>query len=88
MAFLFEKITIKDYLQNNDIYAKSTESSENLYEEPQEMKMQEGQGPKEKNMQIFYKLNVKENGDFTSTPHKEEFDEWNYESVEEQETAL
>ena len=39
-------------------------------------------------MRVFYKLNVKENGDVTSTPHEEEFDEWNYESVEEQETTL
>ena len=58
----------------NDIYAKTTGCSENLYEEPQEMKAQEEQGPKEKNMCIFYKLNVNENGDVTSTPHKEEFD--------------
>ena len=43
----------------NDIYAKSTESNENLYEEPQEI-LQEKQGTKEKNMQVFYKLNVKE----------------------------
>ena len=36
----------------------------------------------------FYKLNVIEKGDVTSTPYEEEFHEWNYESVEEQETAL
>ena len=30
---------------------------------------------------------IKENGDVTSTPHEEEFDECNYESVEEQETT-
>ena len=52
------------------------------------MKIQEEQGPKEKNMHVFYKLNVNENGDVTSTPHEEEFDERNYESVEEWETAL
>ena len=40
----------KATFHNNDIYAKSTESSENLYEELQEKKMQEEQGPKEKNM--------------------------------------
>ena len=78
----------KATFHNNDIYAKCTGSSENLYEEHQEMKVQEEQGPKEKNMHIFYKLNVNKNGDVTSTPHEEEFDEQNYESVEEQETAL
>ena len=39
-------------------------------------------------MHVFYKLNVNENGDVMSTPHEEEFDKRNYESVEEQETTL
>ena len=78
----------KATFQNNNIYARSTKSSKNLYEEPQEMKVQEEQGPKEKNIHAFYKFNVNENGDVTSTPHKEEFDERNYESVEEWETTL
>ena len=43
----------KATFQNNNIYARSTESSENLYEEPQEMKIQEEQGPKEKNVCVF-----------------------------------
>ena len=64
----------KATFHNNDIYAKSTESSKNLYEETQEKKMQEEQGPKEKNIRVFYKLNVKENDDVTSSPCKEEFD--------------
>ena len=55
----------KETFHNNDIYAKSTESNENLYAEPQE-KTQEEQGPKEKNMHIFYKLNVRENGEITT----------------------
>ena len=38
----------KATFNNNDIYAKSTESSENLYEEPQERKAEEDQGPREK----------------------------------------
>ena len=38
---------------NNDIYAKSAESSKNLYEEPQETKTQKEQGPKEKNMHFL-----------------------------------
>ena len=44
--------------------------------------------PQRRKTCIFYKLNVKENGDVTSTPHKEEFDKQNYESVEEWETTL
>ena len=39
---------------------------------------------REKNMRAFYKLNINENTDITSTPHKEEYDEQDYESVEEQ----
>ena len=78
----------KATFQNNDIYARSTKSSKNLYEEPQEIKIQEEQGHKEKNMHVFYKLNVNENGDVMSTPHKEEFDERNYEFVEEWKTTL
>ena len=78
----------KATFHTNDIYSKSTESCENLYEEPREKQNQEEHGPKEKNMRVFYKLNVKENVDITSTPHKEEYDEQNYESAEEWETAL
>ena len=61
---------------------KSTESSKNHYEEPKEKEAQEEHGPKDKNMRVFYKLNVKENVDITSTPCEEEYDEQNYESVE------
>ena len=50
----------KATFHNNDIFAKSTENSENLYEEPQEKKMQKEQGPKKKNMWVFYKLNVQQ----------------------------
>ena len=71
----------KATFQNNDIYARGTKSSENLHEEPQEMKIQEEQGPKEKNMHVFYKLNVNENGDVTPILREEEFDDRNYESV-------
>ena len=74
--------------QNNDIYARSTESSKNLHEEPQEMKIQEEQGSNKKNMCVFYKLNVNENGAVMSTPHEEEFDKRNYEYVKKWETAL
>ena len=54
MACLFEKITTQGDLHNNDIYAKSIDSSENLYEEPHEKKAQEEQGPQEKNMRVFF----------------------------------
>ena len=74
---------------NNDIYAKSTDSVENLYEEPQEKKAaEEEQEPREKNMWVFYKLNVNDNANVTSTPRKEEFNDKNYEAIEDRETAL
>ena len=78
----------KATFHNNNIYSKSTESSENLYEEPKEKETQDEHGHKEKNMHIFYTLNIKENVNVTPTPHKEEYDEQNYESVEECQTAL
>ena len=44
----------KATFNNNDIYARSTESGENLYENPQESKAtEEEQEPKEKNMSIL-----------------------------------
>ena len=46
----------KTTFQNNDIYARSIMSSKNLYEEPQKMKMQEEQGPKEKICMYFISL--------------------------------
>ena len=62
--------------RNNDIYMVNGEES-NLYEEPQE-----------RNVRVFYKL--KENEDPTSRnmPHKEDFDNDNYESIEEKEMAV
>ena len=66
----------KAAFNNNNIYAKSTENVENLYEEPQESKAtEEEQEPKKKNMQVFYKLNVNDNPNVTSTPCKEEFND-------------
>ena len=38
-----KRLPPKATFQNNDIYARSTKSSKNLYEEPQEMKIQEEQ---------------------------------------------
>ena len=68
----------KATFHNNDIYLVNTDSSENCYEEPREKETQEEHGPREKNMQVFYKLNIKENVDVTSTHCEEEYDEQNY----------
>ena len=38
----------KATFNNNDIYVKSTESSKNLYEEPNERKIEEDQGAERK----------------------------------------
>ena len=57
---------LKPTFHNNEIYSKSTESCENLYEEPGENQNQEEHKPKEENMRVFYKLNVKENVDISS----------------------
>ena len=44
----------KATFNNNEMHARSTEGSKNLYEEPQENKaIEEEQEPKEKNMTIF-----------------------------------
>ena len=48
----------------------------------------EEQEPKEKNMKIFYKLNVNDSTNITSSPHEEEFSDQNYEVIEDCETAL
>ena len=62
--------------KNNDIYIINDEES-NPYEEPQERKIR-----------VLYKLKV--NGDPTSKnmPHEEEFDDDNYKSIQEKETAV
>ena len=79
----------KATFNNNDIYAKSTNDGENFYEEPQESKTNEEEHePKEKNMKIFYKLNVNYHTNVTSTPHEEEFSNQNYEAIKDHETAL
>ena len=65
----------KAAFNNNDIYVKDSKNGENFYEEPQESRTtEEENGPKEKNMKIFYKLNVNNNT--------------NYEAIEDHETAL
>ena len=79
----------KAAFNNNDIYARSTEDGENLYEEPQERETNEEEHKsKEKNMKIFYKLNINNNTNIASTPCKEKFRDQNYEAIEDCKTAL
>ena len=79
----------KAAFNNNDIYAKNTENGEKFYKEPQESRAtEEEQEPNEKNMKIFYKLNVNNNANITSTLHEEEFSDQNYEAIEDFKTAL
>ena len=44
--------------------------------------------PQERNVRVFYKLKVKEDPASKNMPHEEEFDNDNYESIEEKETAV
>ena len=79
----------KAAFNNNDIYVKNMENGENFYEEPQESRAtEEEQEPKEKNMKIFYKWNVNDNTNITSTPHEDKFSNQNYEVIEDHKTAL
>ena len=62
--------------RNNDIYMVNGEESD-PYEEPQE-----------RNVRVFYKLKVDENPASKNMPHMEEYDDGNYESIDEKETAV
>ena len=62
--------------KNNDIYIINDEES-NTYEEP-----------KERNLRVMYKLKVSEDPTSKNMPHEEEFDDDNYESIKEKETAV
>ena len=73
---------------HDNIYAVHEDESEDHYEELKENESQEEEEPREKNKRVFYKLNVKDNIVLTNTPHAEEYTDENYESVEEQETAM
>ena len=69
MASLFEEVAHpKATFQNNDIYAVHTSEDEYLYEEPEEKESQEEREPREKNMRVFYKLNVKDDVYFNQYP--------------------
>ena len=78
------KVTFHD----NDIYAVHEDESEHHYEEPKEKESQKEWETREKNMRVFYKLNVKDNSDLTNTPCEEEYTDENYKSVEERETVI
>ena len=68
--------------RNNDIYlVRSSDEDGHPYEESWEK-----EETQEKNMRVFYKLKI--NGDLSRLPHEEEFNEDNYESVEEWETTM
>ena len=62
--------------RNNDIYMVYGEESD-PYEEPQE-----------RNVRVLYKLKVNEDPASKNMPHEEEFDDDNYKSIEEKETAI
>ena len=62
--------------KNNDIYMIHDEESE-MYKEP-----------KERNLRVMYKLKVSEDPASKNMPYEEEFDDNNYESIKEKETAV
>ena len=62
--------------KNNDIYMINDEES-NMYKEP-----------KERNLRVMYKLKVSNDPISMNMPHEEEFDDDNYELIEEKETAV
>ena len=62
--------------KNNDIYMINDEERD-PYEEP-----------RERSMRVLYKLKVNEDPTSKNMPHEEEFDDDNYESIEEKETEV
>ena len=62
--------------RNNDIYMVNSEESD-PYGEPQE-----------RNVRVFYKLKVNKDPTLKNMPHEEDFDDDNYESIEDKETAV
>ena len=44
--------------------------------------------PQERNVRVFYKFKVNEDPALKNMPHEEDFDDNNYESIEEKETAV
>ena len=62
--------------KNNDIYMINDGESD-TYEEL-----------KERNLRVMYKLKVSKDPISVNMPHEEEFDGYNYKSIEEKETAV
>ena len=62
--------------RNNDIYIVNGEESD-PYKEPQE-----------RNIRVFYKLKVNKDPASKNIPHEEEYDDDNYEPIDERETAV
>ena len=62
--------------KNNDIYMINGKESD-MYEEP-----------KERNPRVMYKLKVSKDPTSKNMPHEEEFDDDNYKSIKERETAV
>ena len=62
--------------RNNDIYMVNGEERD-PYEEPQE-----------RNVRVFYKLKVNEDPTSKNMPHEEDFDDDNYQSMEEKEMVV
>ena len=44
--------------------------------------------PKERNTRVFYKLRINEDPASKNMPHEEDFNDGNYKSIKEQETAV
>ena len=61
---------------NNDIYMIDDKESDTYIE------------PKERNLRVMYKLKVSEDPASKNMPHEEEFNDDNYKSIEEKETAV
>ena len=69
-ATCLKRLPLKPMFHYNDIYVVHTEKNENYYEEHNEKESWEEWKPREKNMRVFYKLNVKDNVDLTNIPHE------------------
>ena len=52
------------------------------------MKSEPYEEPRKRNMRVMYKLKVNKDPTSKNMPHEEEFDDDNYESIEEKETEM
>ena len=76
MAHMSEKQSPRVAFKNSDIYMINDEESD-PYKEPQE-----------RNVRVLYKLKVNEDAASKNMLHEEEFNDDNYKSIEEKETAV